>query len=130
MKLVMKENGLRTELEYGVLDISGNEEYGFRPYQLMVASIAGCSGSVFRKILEKQRTEIDDMQITAEVERNPEEANRIEKITLNFKVQGKNLDPAKLQKNLEISRKNCSMVRSVEGSIQIEENIETIELSN
>ncbi|APC47236.1 OsmC family protein [Virgibacillus halodenitrificans] len=130
MKLVMKENGLRTELEYGVLDISGNEEYGFRPYQLMVASIAGCSGSVFRKILEKQRTEIDDMQITAEVERNPEEANRIEKITLNFKVQGKNLDPAKLQKNLEISRKNCSMVRSVEGSIQIEEKIETIELSN
>ncbi|AIF42518.1 OsmC family protein [Virgibacillus sp. SK37] len=130
MKLVMKENGLRTELEYGVLDISGNEEYGFRPYQLMVASIAGCSGSVFRKILEKQRTEVDDMQITAEVERNPEEANRIEKITLNFKVQGKNLDPAKLQKNLEISRKNCSMVRSVEGSIQIEENIETIELSN
>ncbi|MYL61535.1 OsmC family protein [Virgibacillus halodenitrificans] len=130
MKLVMKENGLRTELEYGVLDISGNEEYGFRPYQLMVASIAGCSGSVFRKILEKQRTEIDDMQITAEVERNPEEANRIEKITLNFKVQGKNLDPAKLQKNLEISRKNCSMVRSVEGSIQIKENIETIELSN
>ncbi|MYL59995.1 OsmC family protein [Virgibacillus halodenitrificans] len=130
MKLVMKENGLRTELEYGVLDISGNEEYGFRPFQLMVASIAGCSGSVFRKILEKQRTEIDDMQITAEVERNPEEANRIEKITLNFKVQGKNLDPAKLQKNLEISRKNCSMVRSVEGSIQIEEKIETIELSN
>lgn len=125
----LKENGMRVDLEYGQLDISGNEEDGFRPFTLMVASIAGCSSSVFRKILEKQRIEIEDLQVGAEVVRNPQEANRIEKITLRFTVKGHHLDKEKLTKNLEVSRRNCSMVRSVEDSIQIEESIETIELS-
>ncbi|GAA0446349.1 MULTISPECIES: OsmC family protein [Virgibacillus] len=129
MELYLKENGLRTSLAYGELEISGNEEYGFRPYQLMIASIAGCSGSVYRKILEKQRIELEDIKITAEVERNPDEANRIEKIVLHFTVKGHHLDPDKLYKNLAIARKNCAMVRSVENSIRIEETIETIELS-
>lgn len=129
MEFHLKENGMRVELPYGELDISGNEEFGYRPFQLMVASIAGCSASVFRKILEKQRTEIVDLQISAEVERNPEEANRIEKIVLHYVVKGRRLDPEKLYKNLEIARRNCSMVRSVENSITIEEQIDTVELS-
>lgn len=120
---------MRAELPYGEIDISGNEDYGYRPFQLMVASIAGCSASVFRKILEKQRTEIADLQVHAEVERNSEEANRIEKITLKYTVKGRRLDPEKLYKNMEIARKNCSMIRSVEGSITIEEHIDTVELS-
>ncbi|WP_246570194.1 OsmC family protein [Lentibacillus saliphilus] len=127
--LMMKDQGVRTTLDYGVLDISGDETYGYRPFQLLVSAIAACSGSVFRKILEKQRTEIADMTITAEVERNPEEANRIEKISLEFIVKGYRLDPAKLYKNLELARKNCSMVRSVEDSIKIEERLDIIELS-
>ncbi len=129
MELYLKENGLRTSLEYGELEISGDETYGFRPYQLMIASIAGCSGSVFRKILAKQRIEVEDIQITAEATRNPDEANRIEKITLHFIIKGHHLDPEKMYKNLAIARKNCSMVRSVENSIEIEETVKTIELS-
>ncbi|MBP1970613.1 putative OsmC-like protein [Virgibacillus natechei] len=129
MQFYLKENGMRTDLEYGELCISGNEDYGFRPFQLMVASIAGCSASVFRKILAKQRTEVQDLTIDADVVRNPEEANRIEEIKLRYVIKGYNLDPEKLYKNLEIARKNCSMVRSVENSIKIEENIDTIELS-
>ncbi|GAB3805594.1 OsmC family protein [Virgibacillus kimchii] len=129
MKFTLKENGVRTELEYGQLDISGNEEFGYRPYQLMVASIVGCSSSVFLKVMEKQRTEIDDLQVEAKVERNPDEANRIEKIHLHFLIKGKQLDQDKLYKNLEVSRRNCSMVRSVENSIEIEESIEILPLS-
>lgn len=129
MKFYLKENGMRTELNYGELDISGNEEDGFRPFTLMVASIVGCSSSVFRKILVKQRIQMEDLLVTADVERNPKEANRIEKISLHYTVKGHHLDPEKLYKNLAISRKNCSMIRSVEDSIQIDETIETIELS-
>jgi len=126
MNFTLKENGMRTELDYGQLDISGNETFGYRPYQLMVASIVGCSSSVFMKIMKKQRTEIHDLQVKAEVLRNPDEANRIEKIHLNYMIKGKQLDPDKLYKNLEISRKNCSMIRSVEDSIEIEESIDLV----
>lgn len=129
MRFYLKENGMRTELPYGELDISGNEEDGFRPFTLMVASIVGCSSSVFRKILAKQRIQLEDLLVEADVERNPEIANRIEKITIHFKIKGHHLDPEKMYKNLELARKNCSMIRSVEDSIQIEETLEIIELS-
>lgn len=130
MNFYLKENGMRVDFEYGKLDVSGNEEYGFRPFQLLVASIVGCSGSVFRKILTKQRTHFEDLTIRAEVERNPEEANRIERIELHYILKGYHLDPDKLYKNLALARKNCSIIRSVEESIEINERIETIELSS
>ncbi|WP_010529669.1 OsmC family protein [Lentibacillus jeotgali] len=129
MDFHMKDEGVRINLDYGDLDISGDEAYGFRPFQLMVASIAGCSASVFRKILKKQRTEIADMTITVNVERNPDEANRIERIDLHYVIQGYHLDDEKLYKNLAVARKNCSMIRSVENSITIEETLESVELS-
>ncbi|CQR47274.1 hypothetical protein BN1058_01582 [Paraliobacillus sp. PM-2] len=129
MEFQFKEAGVRVDLPYGVLDISGNEDYGYRPYQLMVASIAGCSASVFMKILEKQHVKIEDFVIQTDVTRNPDEANKIEKIKLHYIIKGKNLSNEKLYKNLAIARKNCSMVRSVEDSIEIEESLETIQLS-
>jgi len=129
MEFQLKEKGMLAELTFGELAISSDEHHGFRPFQLMVASIAGCSGSVFRKILEKQRTDIRDLAITAEVERNPAESDRIERIHLLYTVKGRRLDPDKLHKNLALSRKNCSMIQSVKDSIHIEEKLNIIELS-
>lgn len=51
MKFQLTKNGFQTNFNYGTLHISGDENKGFRPYQLMVSSIVGCSGSVFRKRL-------------------------------------------------------------------------------
>ena len=130
MKFHMKEKGMRADLGYGVLDVSGDNQHGFRPFQLMVASIAGCSGSVFLKILEKQRMEIEDLIISADVERNALKANSIESITLHYIVKGYRLNPEKLQRNLELSRKNCSMIRTVEDCIEIKERLEIVQLSN
>lgn len=129
MDFYLKDNGMRSEFEYGTLSVSGDEQYGFRPFQLMVASIAGCSASVFRKILDKQRTDYEDLIVHADVERNPDVANRIERVALTFTIKGHRLNADKLERNLELSRKNCSMIRSVEDSIAIEEKLHVIELS-
>lgn len=124
-----KNVGVRTELGYGELDIAGNEEHGFRPFQLMISSIVGCSTGVYQKILEKQRIQYEEMQIDVKVERNPDVANRIEKIKMHFIVKGQNLKVDKLYKSLEVARKNCAMVQSVKDSIEIEETVEAIDLS-
>ncbi|MDX8046899.1 OsmC family protein [Gracilibacillus sp. S3-1-1] len=130
MEFYLSEGGIRAVLPYGELDISGNEEFGYRPFQLMMASVAGCSGSVFRKVLDKKRIEIDDMKISAEVERDAEQANKITAIHLHVVVKGVNLDPDQLEKSLEIARKNCSMVRTIEDSVKITERLEIISLSS
>jgi|SRR5690625_309290 len=124
MEYLFKENSVEASLNHGTLTVSRDEKIGFRPYELLVSSIAGCSGSVFKQIFEKQRMDVKEFKITTKVERNEKKANRIEKIILTFHLKGTNLNEEKLRKNLTISQKNCSMVQSVQGAITIEENLE------
>lgn len=127
LKYTMTEHGLETDLEFGKLIISGDETKGFRPYQLLVASLVGCSGGVLRKVCEKMRMPIEDMEIEVlEVLRNPDEASRLEKVHIHFKLRGSQLDEVKVEKAMNLTKKNCSMVRSVDQSIEV---IETFELN-
>jgi putative redox protein len=126
MEFKMQEGGFYSDLAYGKLEVSGNEEYGFRPFQLLVSSIAVCSGGVLRKVLEKMRIEFDDIHIKADVVRNEDEANRVEEISLHFTIQGEKLDEKKIEKAMKLTRKNCSMVQSVQDSIKIEETFELV----
>lgn len=126
MKFIVTEENIKTDLGFGSLQISAKDEEGFRPFQLLVSSVVGCSALVFRRILEKQRTKFDELIIEAEVERDEAEANRIRKISLIFKIKGENLDEKRLQRSLELSRKHCSMVRSVEDSIEIVESLQVL----
>lgn len=127
MKFKMKEVGFSTELEYGELRVAGDEQYGFRPYQLMVSSIAVCSGGVLRTILKKKRMEVEDISLTADVTRNEKEANRIEKIQIHYVIKGKDLAHDKVEQAVELAKKNCPMVQSVKDSIEVTETFEIVE---
>lgn len=119
----MREHGFQMDAEYGDLQISGQGEYGYRPFELMVSSIVACSGLTFRKILEKMRLEFNDIHIAADIIRNPDIANRIEKVHLVFTIISTNATEEKLEKALELTEKNCSMIQSVKGSITITQSI-------
>ena len=122
----MTETGFETNLEFGKLTISGDETKGFRPYQLLVSSLVGCSGGVLRKVCEKMRMPVEEMEIdVVEVVRNPEEASRLEKVHIHFILKGSNLDATKMERAMALTKKNCSMVRSVDQSMEV---IETFEL--
>lgn len=126
MKFSMTENGFSGDLPYGELNVSTNEEFGFRPYQLLVASIAVCSGGIIRKILEKKRMPAEDIQVDVkEIVRIDEEAGRVAKVHLHFRIKGA-IDPSKMPGILELTHKNCSMVRSVENSMEVVETYELV----
>ncbi|OEH91333.1 OsmC family protein [Bacillus solimangrovi] len=125
----MKDEGFLGELPYGEIHISGNDDFGFRPGQLMVSSIAVCSASVLKNVLKKKRLDVQDMKVTAQATRNPDEANRIEKINIHFVIKGTGITEDVVEKAVELARKHCPMVQSVKDSIEIEENFEIIRLS-
>lgn len=120
----MNDTGFFTETPFGKLEISPNDEYGFRPYMLLVSSIVGCSGNLLRNILEKKRISIDDLTIDATVKRNEEEANRIEEIHLHITIFGNDLDETKIKKSLDVTKKYCAMIQSVKDSIKVEKTFE------
>jgi putative redox protein len=126
LEFKMTEKGFETTVDYGTLHISGNEEYGFRPFQLFVSSIAVCSGGVLRKVLERMRIAFDDITVQAKVTRVEDEPNRISDIHLHFVIKGSELSEDKMEKALKVTRKNCSMVQSVKDSIHITESFEIL----
>ena len=127
MKFSMTEHGFETTTQYGTLAISPKDEHGFRPYQLLVSSVAVCSGGVMRKVLQKMRMPAEDIQIEVkEVHRNPDIADRVERIHLHFTIRGADIDEAKMPRIMELTSKNCSMVQSVKDAIEIRETYEVI----
>lgn len=124
MEFFMKENGFYGELPYGRLDVSGKDGAGHRPYQLMAASIAVCSGGVLRTILGKKRLDISDIKISTEVERADGGTGKIETIHIHYTIKGKQLDPMQIQKAIDLAAKNCPMAQSVAGSITIKETFD------
>lgn len=121
MEYQMMEVGFKTNLKFGELHIAGDDEFGFRPYQLLVSSIVGCSGGVLRTILQKKRIEIEDMKVTTDVIRNDKNANIIEKIHIHYEMKGQNLDEKKIEHAIEIAKRNCPMVQAVKNNIEITE---------
>ena len=121
----MKEHGLQGDLPFGKIEVSAKDEHGFRPFQLLVSSIAVCSGGVLRNILEKMRMPATHISIEVkEVQRNENEANRIENIHLHFILEGEKIQEAKLPRVFELVKSNCSMVQSVIQSIDVHETYE------
>lgn len=127
MDFKMKEHGFTTPTEFGKLTISPDNEYGFRPFQLMVASIAGCSANALKLVLTKMRIDFEDITVSAEAERNEEKANRIEKIHLHFVIKGENLRQEKIEKAGAVARNNCGMIQSVQESILVTESFEIVQ---
>lgn len=125
MEFIQNGEAFETEFEYGPLTISGDETKGYRPFQLLVSSVAACSGGVLRKILEKKRISFEQIKIQAKVERVAEEANRVSKIHLHIQVKG-SVGLEQLEKALALSKKNCPIVQSIKNSIEVTETCEVL----
>lgn len=127
MQFSMTEHGFEGDLPFGKIAISAKDGHGFRPYQLLVSSIAVCSGGVLRNILEKMRMPASQISIDVqEVYRNEAEANRIEKVHLHFTLEGNAIQAEKLPRVFELVQTNCSMIQSVSQSIEVIETYEVM----
>ncbi|MGM8216324.1 OsmC family protein [Bacillaceae bacterium W0354] len=126
MKFQLKDEIITADFDYGTMTISGDETKGFRPFQLMLSSLVGCSVLVYKRILQKQKIEFDELTVEANVERSDDQVSKIEKVMIHFKVKGEDLKQEKLEKSLAIATKNCSMVQSVIGSIDVVETVEIV----
>jgi uncharacterized OsmC-like protein len=121
------KNGVTTlETNDKILTVSSDPLKGFKPIELLISSIVGCSSGVFSKVLEKKRIEVTNIRVKASVERNPAEANKVTKIDLHFIVEGENISEEQIRKTLEVTVKNCGMIQTVIGAVEIHESFEII----
>lgn len=87
----------------------GGEGKGVRPMELVLMALGSCSVFDLTTILQKQRQEIEDIQVDVQGERRDEIPNIFTKIHINFFLKGK-IDEVKAQKAAELAvKKYCSV---------------------
>lgn len=114
------ENGIHTDAPFGRLSISGQDEFGFRPYFLMASAVAGCGTGVLRRELSKRGVAYRDIKVTADVTRNPAVANRIEQIDLHLQIQPEGeVARQDIEDAMQAMLDTSSMIQTVKESIRI-----------
>lgn len=98
----------------------GGEDLGFRPMQMLIAALGGCSSIDIVNILQKQRQDLHDIKVEIDAERadgaNPSLFNSIK---VHFILIG-NIEKDKAQKAIELSmEKYCSVARILEKTALI-----------
>ena len=99
----------------------GGDESGFRPMQVLLASVGGCSGIDVVNILKKSRVEFDSLDVEVEGDREPGAVPApFKEVRLLFRVHGANVDKAKVEKAVNLSvEKYCSAIASLNPAIRI-----------
>ncbi len=98
----------------------GGEESAFRPMQLLLAALGGCSTIDIVMILKKQRQKIDALEVEIEADRiKVGEASIFKNIHLIFKAKGV-IKPEKLEQAIKLSLdKYCSVAKTLEPTATI-----------
>lgn len=98
----------------------GGENKGFRPMELMLAGIAGCSSIDVGLILSKQKQVLEGLEVKVEAEREKDKTPALfTDIHVHFILKG-NLDPNKAKRAVELSMdKYCSVAKILEKTANI-----------
>jgi putative redox protein len=88
----------------------GGQDAGASPKQLMLASLAGCTGIDVAMILEKMRVKFDDLIITVEADATEDIPSVYTAMHITYTFKGSGLDLKKLSKAVELSHdKYCGV---------------------
>jgi putative redox protein len=127
MKFTIENEKINGNLGFGEIAISPNEKSGYRPYELFVSSLIGCSGTVLRNILTKKRFLYQKIEMDVTSVRNSYRANRIEKLAFIVHVQSEEtLTSQQAEKIANLVVNNCGMIQSVIQSIEISFTIKSV----
>jgi putative redox protein len=114
------DSGFRVNLASG-----GGE--GLRPMELLLISLAGCTSIDVIGILQKQRQEVTGYQVQIEGKRAAEHPRVFTQIRVHYLVSGRGLDPAGLERAIELSKdKYCSVSAMLHHSANIEYTYEIV----
>ncbi len=82
----------------------GGEDKGSRPKELMLASLAGCSGMDVVSILKKMQVPFTGLNIRVSANVTEEHPKHYDKMHVVYEFTGENPDMAKLEKAVQLSQ--------------------------
>ncbi len=88
----------------------GGEDKGPRPMEVLLVSLAGCTGMDVVSILTKKRVNLHKMTIKVNGEQAPEHPKYFTKIDVEFNFEGNGIKEEDVKRAIELSKdKYCSV---------------------
>lgn len=106
----------------------GGEDDGFRPMELLLVGLAGCTAMDVVSILSKKRQKITGFDVSATAERADEHPKVFTHAHLHYRVRGEGIDPAALERAMALSaEKYCPAQAMFAKSMTISMDYEIVE---
>ena len=83
----------------------GGRNIGPRPMETVLAGTGGCTAYDVVSILRKGRQQISDCVVEVDAVRAPDDPKVFSRIHFHFVISGESVDPAKVERAIELSAK-------------------------
>ncbi len=95
---------------------AGGSESGYKPTELLMFGLAGCTGIDVATILTKMRQELTGIEVEVQGHQPEEYPKPFSKIYIKYIFTGKNLDKGKVEQAIQMSEdKYCSISQTLKG---------------
>lgn len=106
----------------------GGDGDGFRPAELLLWGLAGCTGSDSIEILKRMRQEVDDMEVIVRAQKAEGYPAKFESIEVEYIIKGRDLDPVKVERAVKLSEdKYCTVGGSLRDQVAMSNKITLVE---
>jgi putative redox protein len=87
----------------------GGRNLGIRPMEMLLIGLGGCTAFDVVQILRKGREQVSDCEVEVTAERAEADPKVFTKIHVDYRVRGRDLAPAKVERAIQLSKeKYCS----------------------
>ncbi len=121
------KNSFGIEITTDTYKSSGGEESGYRPTELLLYALAGCTGIDVVRIMEKQRTPLESLEIQVNAEQSEGYPTYFRSIEVKYIGKGKNVDKEKLARAIELSEsKYCVISQTIQRETKVNTTCEVL----
>ncbi len=100
--------------------VDGDTKVATSPVELLLLAAATCTASDVVIILQKQRVQLEALDIDVQGTRRDDEPRRFTAIAFHFRVRGEGADDVKVRRAIDLSiEKYCSVIASLAPDIPI-----------
>lgn len=107
---------------------AGGRNLGFRPMEMLLLGLGGCSAFDVMLILKRGREAVTDCVVDIDAERATTDPKVFTKIVMHYTVTGQGLDPKKVERAVQLSaEKYCSASAIIGKTAQITHTITLVD---
>jgi putative redox protein len=121
------KNSFGIEIATDTFKDNGGEESGYRPTELLLYALAGCTGIDVVRIMEKQRTPLESLEIQVNAEQSEGYPAHFKTIEVKYIGKGKGVAQEKLARAIELSEsKYCIISQTIQRKTKMNVTCEVI----